>query len=419
MFSSNTTDDRRREVLHTLQIPRETVNERYLGLPVHVGKEKIKVVSYLKERIWQRIQGWKEKLLSCAGKEVLIKAVAQAIPTFAMGCFDITKELCDQISAMIGKYWWSSQDKENKMHWLRWELLLQPKSEGGLGFRDIHTFSLAMLAKQAWRLVKNLDSLCARMLQAKYFKNGTVLNATSSYGMSYTWGNILKGVQVLKNGIIWRVGNGKDINIWTDTWLPREWMRRPVTPRGRNLITRELIDPTTGQWDVELVTQTFFEEDVRSILSIPVHQDLEDVVAWHYDTRGLFSVKSAYKVQRSCERRKDRRGAQSSSNGTDLENEMWKKLWKLECPGKIKHFLWRFAHNSLALPIGLEKRGMELDTKCVMCERQNEDGCHLFFKCKYAMPVWKELGLEHIRGALAALHSSREVIKLILGMKEG
>jgi hypothetical protein len=146
---------------------------------------------------------------------------------------------------------------------------------------------------------------------------------------------------------------------------------------------------------------------------------LEDVVAWHYNTRGLFSVKSAYKVQRSCERRKDRRGAQSSSNGTDLENEIWKKLWELKCPGKIKHFLWRFAHNSLALRIGLERRGMELDTKCVMCERQNEDGCHLFFKCKYAMPVWKELGLEHIRGALAALHSAKEVIKMNLGMKEG
>jgi hypothetical protein len=54
-----------------------------------------------------------------------------------------------------------------------------------------------------------------------------------------------------------------------------------------------------------------------------------------------------------------------------------------------------------------------------MCERQNEDGCHLFFKCKYALPVWRELGLEHIRGALAALHSAKEVIKMILGMKEG
>jgi hypothetical protein len=58
---------------------------------------------YLKERMWQRIQGWKE-MLSRAGKEILIKAVAQAIPTFAMGCFNLTKGLCDQMSSLIGRF---------------------------------------------------------------------------------------------------------------------------------------------------------------------------------------------------------------------------------------------------------------------------------------------------------------------------
>jgi hypothetical protein len=82
--------------MQSLGIPKETMNERYLGLPMHVGEEKTKVFAHLKERIWQRIQGWKEKLLSNAGKEALIKADTQAIPTFAMGCFDITKEMCDR-----------------------------------------------------------------------------------------------------------------------------------------------------------------------------------------------------------------------------------------------------------------------------------------------------------------------------------
>ena len=81
------------------------MNERYLGLLVFVGQSRKKVFSYLKDRVWKRIQGWKEKMLSRAGKEVLIKAVAQATPTFAMGCFDITKDLCDQISTMICWYW--------------------------------------------------------------------------------------------------------------------------------------------------------------------------------------------------------------------------------------------------------------------------------------------------------------------------
>jgi hypothetical protein len=61
--------------------------------------------AYLKDRVWKKIQRWKEKLLSKAGKEILIKAVAQAIPTYAMSCFDLTKLLFDEISAIICRFW--------------------------------------------------------------------------------------------------------------------------------------------------------------------------------------------------------------------------------------------------------------------------------------------------------------------------
>lgn len=156
--------------MRELNIQKQTMNDRYLGMPVHVGQCRTKVFPYLKERIWLRIQGWKEKMLSWVGKEVLIKVVAQAIPTFVMSCFDITKEMCDQISTMIGTYWWSNLDKDNKIHCISWEKLTRSKMEGGLGFRGIHIFNMAMLAKQGWRLIHNPDSLCAKVLKAKYFE---------------------------------------------------------------------------------------------------------------------------------------------------------------------------------------------------------------------------------------------------------
>jgi len=133
-----------------------------------MGRSKIRTFEYLKERVWKRIQGWKEKLLSKAGKGVLIKAVAQAIPSYAMSCFDLTKTLCDEISSMISRFWWAQQDKKNKMHWLSWELLCCRKEKGGLGYRDLHLFNLAMLARQGWRLLLNPDSLCAQVLRARY-----------------------------------------------------------------------------------------------------------------------------------------------------------------------------------------------------------------------------------------------------------
>jgi hypothetical protein len=249
MFSENTKARHKAHVRSALNIRTEAVTEKYLGLPVHVGRSRSKTFEYLKDRIWKKIQGWKERMLSKAGKDILIKACAQAIPTFAMSCFDLTKGLCVEMSMMICRYWWAQQDKENKMYWLSWETLTKPKSEGGLGFRDLYGFNMAMLARQGWRMLMNPDSLCARVLKACYFPTTSILEATPAAGISYTWRSILKGISLLKEGLIWRIGDGESVNIWTDAWLARDGARQPITPRGGNILTkvRDLIDPHTGQ----------------------------------------------------------------------------------------------------------------------------------------------------------------------------
>jgi len=88
-----------------LELSQEAKSDKYLGLPVYMGRSRSKMFAYLKDRVWKRIQGWKEKLLSRAGKETLIKAVAQAISSYAISCFDLTKSLCDEISTMICRCW--------------------------------------------------------------------------------------------------------------------------------------------------------------------------------------------------------------------------------------------------------------------------------------------------------------------------
>lgn len=88
MISANTKEIHRKHVLTELKIRTETRTEKYLGLPVCVGRSRTKTFEYLKYRAWKKIQGWKERMLSKAGKRILIKACAQAIPTFAISCFD-------------------------------------------------------------------------------------------------------------------------------------------------------------------------------------------------------------------------------------------------------------------------------------------------------------------------------------------
>jgi len=101
----------------------------------------------------------------------------------------------------------------------------------------------------------------------------------------------------------------------------------------------ELINPITVSWDEELVKETFWEEDATIILAISIFDGSQNSLAWHYDKKkGLFSVRSAYRVCRDDLLRRTIRGeAQGSSK--HQPDPIWDKIWDLNCPSKIKHFI--------------------------------------------------------------------------------
>jgi hypothetical protein len=146
-FSKGCPEARRQSIKTILQDPNETLNEKYLGMPSDVGKSKNGAFKYLKDRIWKRIQGWLEQLLASGGNEVLIKAVALAIPIFSMFCFKLPRGLCEAINSMLRSFWWGCKDGKQKTCWVSWETMCSPKFAGGMGFRDVELFNIAMLAR--------------------------------------------------------------------------------------------------------------------------------------------------------------------------------------------------------------------------------------------------------------------------------
>ena len=116
-----------------------------------------------------KVSRWKEKLLTHAGKEVLIKSVAQAVPSYTMSCFLLPKKLCEELTGMIGQFWWGQVKNEKKLAWLSWDKMCMLKDSGGLGFRDLRSFNLALLAKQGWQLLTNSTSCFWLSLQSQVF----------------------------------------------------------------------------------------------------------------------------------------------------------------------------------------------------------------------------------------------------------
>lgn len=204
-------------------------SEKYLGLPTEVGQSKSGTFKYLRDRVREKIKGWMEKLLSAAGKEVLIKSVAQAIPVFSMSCFMLSRGLCESITSMIRQFWRGSKEGKIRPCWVSWDVITRPKCLGGLGFRDMEIFNLALLSRQAWQLLEYPDSLSARMLKAIYYPDTSILDAELGSRPSQIWRAVIDGRNIMKQGIIRRIGDGSSTYIWTQNRIPREGFYRPVS----------------------------------------------------------------------------------------------------------------------------------------------------------------------------------------------
>lgn len=96
---------------------------------------------------------------------------------------------------------------------------LYEEEDGGMGFRDLQAFNLALLAKQGYKFIDDPNALVTRVFKAKYFPNADFLEANLGHNPSYCWRSVWSSQSILKEGFRWRVGEGSRINIWRQPWL--------------------------------------------------------------------------------------------------------------------------------------------------------------------------------------------------------
>ena len=161
-------------------------------------------------------------------------------------------------------------------------------------FRDIHAYNLAMLAKQAWRLIQGGPSLFFRVYKARYFPNSSFMEAELRSNPSFVWRSLLEASELFRAGTAWKVGDGKSIRVTDHRWLTHPPQFRPDA--NTNTIVADL-DHRTRQWNRPLLHTTFLQSTMEDIQSIKIGEEGDrDKLRWKENKNGCFSVRTAYIV---------------------------------------------------------------------------------------------------------------------------
>uniref|UniRef100_A0A803NG99 Reverse transcriptase domain-containing protein n=1 Tax=Cannabis sativa TaxID=3483 RepID=A0A803NG99_CANSA len=293
-FSPNTTDEVKHSFVQILGMPISDCHEKYLGLPAYSEQNKSQLFADIKDRIWKMLHAWNDKLFSIGGKEVLLKAVVQSIPTYAMSCFKLSTKFCKEIDTMMAQFWWGTTYDKKRTHWKKWKFLCTSKMEGGSVLSDIR-----------------------------------FLSASSAGVSSMTWQGICWGKDLLIQGLRLQVGSGLSIRTATDPWIPAQNRFTPVRFTGfADSCVADYITPNKV-WDVTQLHNDFSSIDVDNILKIPLSLAAQDDnFIWHYTPTGVYTVQSGYHLAYSL-------ATQNQTTGSNSQEKWWKYFWSLQLPSKI------------------------------------------------------------------------------------
>ncbi|KAA3466986.1 reverse transcriptase [Gossypium australe] len=285
-----------------------------------------------------------------------------------MSYFLLPKTLCEMIENKFARFWWQKGAGKRGIHWYKWSHLCRPKEEGGLGFRNMAQFNIALLAKQGWRFLTSPDSLVARVFKAKYFPDCCFRYSSLGSSSSYVWRSIWAAKASLENGLIRKVGSGENISIFEDAWIPDYENVRLTSQVGNLHLVKvaDLINSNQREWNRSLIRNTFPAAEAELILQIPLAKEShEDLLVW----RGELW---AYALQ-------------------DIYNGFYNKLWKVDIPLKIKLFIWKISLNYLATRTNMSLRKLTSNNLCPRCGVGEETTNHLFRYCPVSVMIWSDL----------------------------
>ena len=271
------------------------------------------------ENVHRRLESWKAKILSRAGRLTLIKSVLNSFPVYYMSMFKLSKSVAQQIVGLQRNFFWSGATSEKRgCPRIGWSDIELPKEMGGLGVGNIMHKNLILLFKWWWRFSETDNSLWKRILNSVHDING--LKASSDTFQKFkggTWAQLLstdadtsKMRSIIEEGIYVKIGKGNSVQFWHDNWceggiLKRAFPRLYTLSLQKNHLVNQMGVWPESSWAWLLTWRrslyVWEYEEVQRLETI-IQQSIpdahtEDCVVWKHSAAGYIPRKS---LTRNC-----------------------------------------------------------------------------------------------------------------------
>lgn len=316
--------------------------------------------------IRKRLEGWKAKLLTMAGKICLIKSVLSSIPIHTLAVLPVSHTMLGNIERIFANFLWNFK-LEGKHHWVSWIHICKPLAEGGLGIRPLTQVMGSLHAKLAWNFLQG-KSLWAKFMQNKYKARWHHNFLGNNH--SHCWKAIFPLLRCLQDNTSLVLGNGLG-SFWHSMWhpdFPGYDIHNP--PTRLDICIKDAMADTHY---IDYVTGYLNMEIHNIISSISLEPAMLDTLVWKGSTTGSFNSGVFWQATR-----------------TKFPLVQWHKhTWNTWLPPKISVFMWKLLHNAIPVDENIRRLNMPVVSKCSCCVNpQSESISHLFVSGDLAQKVW-------------------------------
>lgn len=353
--------------------------DSYLGCPIIDKRVNANTFEKIITNTNNQLAKWKANTVSQAGRTTLIKSCLATKPNHQMQSFTLPSSTLVNIDKICRNFFWNRDPTASTPNLIGWDRICKPKYLGGLGLRKAEVNNKAMQMKLLWRILMDPSNLWVQLVTKKYLKSKTLFDYAPSQSSSWQWRNLMKLRPIFSKGLQWKVGNGKTIQFWKDSWiLPYPLLDIIPTCTNPNQRVEEFILPNKN-WNIDALKVCLPDHLVQSISHTPIpSNDIQDAMYWRLTPNGEFSTKSAALLIQGI-------------TPENIQKCSYRWIWKLNVPPKVSNFIWKICNDGLPTKERLFRSHVSVPLECVFCSHHTETTNHLFLNCPFTLDLFKAI----------------------------